>query len=155
MYDHEGNIVMIMIMIFGSCDCHMTHRLSLDDEFLAMNGVMSSSGENWMKLEIFRDLSECSNLFKWKQTTMGSFFTVSLFVDSCTQGRNKIKQLFSSWLHKHSALIESKCMPTDLVAVTFATLDLVLNAKILRTSEPGDTNIHTYYYKTRHTIILM
>ena len=63
----------------------MTHLLSLEVEFLAMKGVMSSSGENWMKLDIFLDLRECSNLFKWKQTTMGSFFTVSLFVDSWEQ----------------------------------------------------------------------
>ena len=70
----------------------MTHRLSLDDEFLAMNGVISSSGENWMKLEIFLDLSECSNLFKWKQTTIGSFFTVSLLVDSWRQGRIEIQR---------------------------------------------------------------
>lgn len=89
-YLYEGKTIILYYVMWSSCDCHMTHRLSLDDEFLAMNGVMSSSGENWMKLEIFLDLSECSNLFKWKQTTIGSFFTVSLLVDSWRQGRIKV-----------------------------------------------------------------
>ena len=47
-----------------------------------------------MKFEIFLERRECSNRFKWKQTTIGNFFTVNLLVDSCKMDTdNKPKKL--------------------------------------------------------------
>ena len=41
-------------------------------------------------------------------------------------------------------------MSTDLVAVAFAALDLVLNAKVLRMSEPGKLNPKITHTVTAH-----
>ena len=47
-------------------------------------GDMSSISGKATGVEIFLwNLEECSNRFRWKLATMGSFFMVSCFVDSC------------------------------------------------------------------------